>query len=126
MEALVMARDATACRVSRMATGSILALGLALLSSELARDAVAQQQERQPREWPEETAACRIASGEAGVPAGRTTLGACARAIQAASGTGTWGPYELEVDRHGRVHVNGEDVGVMRGPGVPTGDPGRG
>jgi hypothetical protein len=121
-----MARNAVARGAPRMATRSVLALGVALLPAELARDAAAQQQERQPREWPEETAACRIASGEAGVPAGRTTLGACARAIQAASGTGTWGPYELEVDRHGRVHVNGEDLGVMREPGVPDGDPGRG
>jgi hypothetical protein len=33
---------------------------------------------------------------------------------------GTWGPYAFEVDRGGRVHVNGEYVGVMRSADLPT------
>ena len=64
-------------------------------------------------------------AGETGAPAGRTTMGACARAIQAGSGTGTWGPYAFEVDRDGHVHVNGEYVGVMRWADLPAIDPGR-
>ena len=98
-----------------------LAFGLGLmcfglLSGGLVRGAAAQQQQErrtQERETQEEVAPCRIVTGETGAPAGRTTMGACARAIQAGSGTGTWGPYEFEVDRDGRVHVNGEYVGVM-------------
>ena len=60
-----------------------------------------------------------------GAPAGRTTMGACARAIQAGSGAGTWGPYAFEVERDGRVHVNGEYIGVMRWTDLPAIDSGR-
>ena len=106
----------------------VLAFGLGLLSLGLlsggpVRDAAAQQQrerETQERETQEEVAACRVVTGETGAPAGRTTMGVCARAIQAGSGAGTWGPYEFEVDRGGRVHVNGEYVGVMRWTDLPT------
>ena len=88
------------------------------------RNAAAQQQ-TQERETQEEVAPCRVVTGETGAPAGRTTMGACARAIQAGSGAGTWGPYAFEVDRDGRVHVNGEYVGVMRRTDLPTIDSGR-
>jgi hypothetical protein len=62
-------------------------------------------------------------SGATGTCAGReesaalgsTPLGACARAIRAGSGSGSWGRYEVEVDADGRVRVDGEDVGVLRG-----------
>ena len=57
--------------------------------------------------------------------AGCTTMGVRARAIQAGGGAGTWGPYEFEVDSGGRVHVNGEYVGVMRCADLPARDPGR-
>ncbi len=67
---------------------------------------------------------------EGSAAVGRTSLGACARAIRAGSGTGTWGPHEVEADADGRVRVNGEEVGVLRGPpgDVPAegGGPGRG
>jgi hypothetical protein len=86
-----------------------------------------------------EVAPCRVQRGDRHVHGdtsaalGGTSLGACARAIRAGSGTGTWGPYEVEVDADGRVRVNGEEVGVLRGgadddgpaPG-PRGDAGRG
>jgi hypothetical protein len=52
-------------------------------------------------------------------------MGACARAIQAGSGAGTWGSYAFEVDRDGHVQVNGEYVGVMRRTDLPTIDSGR-
>ena len=73
----------------------------------------------QPRQ---EVAPCRVQRGdrhvheEGSAAVGRTTLGACARAIRAGSGTGTWGPYEVEVDADGRVRVDGEEVGVLHGP----------
>ena len=92
------------------------------VSEGLARNAAAQQRERETQE---EVAPCRIVTGETGAPSGRTTMGACARAIQAGSGAGTWGPYAFEVDRDGRVHVNGEYVGMMRRTDLPTIDPGR-
>ena len=127
-----MTRAATASRAPPRGTAPVLAVGLGLLSlgpmSEgLVRDAAAQQQERrtQERETQEEVAPCRVVTGETGAPAGRTTMGACARAIQAGSGAGTWGPYAFEVDRDGRVHVNGEYVGVMRSADLPTIDPER-
>ena len=127
-----MTRAATPCRAPPRGSTPVLAFGLGLLSVGLplgasVRDAAAQQQERQAqeRETQEEVAPCRVVAGETGVPAGRTTVGACARAIQAGSGTGTWGPYALEVDRDGRVHVNGEYVGVMRRVDLPAMDPGR-
>jgi hypothetical protein len=100
--------------------GLALGLGLlsvGLLSGGLVRHAAAQQRELDAEE---ETAPCRIVTGETGAPAGRTTMGVCARAIQAGSGDGTWGPYAFEVDRDGGVHVNGEYVGVMRRTDLPT------
>ena len=102
-------------------------LSVGLLSEGLVRDAAAQQQERrtQERATQEEVAPCRVVTGETGAPAGRTTMGVCARAIQAGSGAGTWGPYAFEVDRDGHVHVNGEYVGVMRRVDLPAMDPGR-
>ena len=122
-----MTRTATASRAPRRGTTPVLAFGLGLLSlgplSEgLVRDAAAQRPEReaQERETQEEVAPCRVVTGETGAPAGRTTMGVCARAIQAGSGAGTWGPYAFEVDRGGRVHVNGEYVGVMRSADLPT------
>ena len=118
---------ATPFRAPPRGTTPVLALGLGLLSlgplSEgLVRDAAAQQQERrtQERETQEEVAPCRVVTGETGAPAGRTTMGACARAIQAGSGAGTWGQYAFEVERDGRVHVNGEYVGVMRWADLPA------
>ena len=109
-----------------------LAFGLGLLplgplSEGLVRDAAAQQQQRrtQERETQEEVAPCRVVTGETGAPAGRTTMGVCAMAIQAGSGTGTWGLYAFEVERDGRVHVNGEYVGVMRWTDLPAIDSGR-
>jgi hypothetical protein len=121
---------ASARRGPPTATASFLARGFGLLSfgllSEgLVRDAAAQRQEMETQERREEVAPCRIVSGETAVPAGRTQAGACARAIQAGSGTGTWGPYELEVDRDGWVHINGEYVGMMREAGDPAEDPRR-
>ena len=92
-------------------------LSVGLLSEGLVRHAAAQQRELEAQE---ETAPCRIVTGETGAPAGRTTMGVCARAIQAGSGAGTWGPYAFEVDRDGGVHVNGEYVGVMRRTDLPT------
>jgi hypothetical protein len=97
-------------------------LSVGLLSEGLARHAAAQQRELETQE---ETAPCRIVTGETGAPAGRTTMGVCARTIQAGSGTGTWGPYAFEVDRDGSVHVNGEYVGVMRRTDLPVIDPGQ-
>jgi hypothetical protein len=119
---------ATPFRAPPRGTTPVLAFGLgllsvALLSEGLVRDAAAQQQrerETQEQETQEEVAPCRVVAGETGAPAGRTTMGACARAIQAGSGAGTWGPYAFEVDRGGRVHVNGEYVGVMRRTDLPT------
>ena len=123
---------ATPFRAPPLGTTPFLAFGLGLLSlgplSEgLVRDAAAQQRERrtQERETQEEVAPCRVVAGETGAPAGRTTMGVCARAIQAGSGAGTWGPYAFEVDRDGRVHVNGEYVGVMRRTDLPAIGPGR-
>ena len=121
---------ATASRAPPRGPTPVLAFGLGLLSvglpsGGLVRDAAAQQQERRTREreTQEEVAPCRVVTGETGAPAGRTTMGACARAIQA--GSGIWGPYAFEVERDGRVHVNGEYVGVMRWTDLPTIDPGR-
>ena len=120
---------ATPSRAPPRGTAPVLAVGLGLLSlgplSEgLVRDAAAQQQQReretQERETQEEVAPCRVVAGETGAPAGRTTMGVCARTIQAGSGAGTWGPYAFEVDRGGRVHVNGEYVGVMRWTDLPA------
>ena len=121
----------TASRAPPRGPAPVLAFGLGLLSfgllsGGLMRDAAAQQQRRtQERETQEEVAPCRVVTGETGAPAGRTTMGVCARAIQAGSGAGTWGPYEFEVERDGRVHVNGEYVGVMRWTDLPAIDSGR-
>ena len=124
-----MTHATTASRAPPRGTTPVLAFGLGLLSfgplsGGLVRDAAAQRQ-TQERETQEEVASCRVVTGETGAPAGRTTMGACARAIQAGSGTGTWGPYAFEVDRDGRVHVNGEYVGVMRWTDLPAIDSGR-
>jgi hypothetical protein len=123
---------AAASRAPPRGTTPFLAFGFGLLfvglpSEGLVRDAAAQKQERQmqERETQEEVAPCRVVTGETGAPAGRTTMGVCARAIQAGSGAGTWGPYAFEVDRDGRVHVNGEYVGVMRWTDLPAIDSGR-
>ena len=118
-----MTRATTASLAPPRGTAPVLAVGLGLLSlgplSEgLVRDAAAQQQRE--RETQEEVAPCRVVTGETGAPAGRTTMGVCARAIQAGSGAGTWGQYAFEVERDGRVHVNGEYVGVMRRTDLPT------
>ena len=123
-----MTRAATASRAPPRGSTPVLAFGLGLLSFGLlsggpVRDAAAQQQrerETQERETQEEVAPCRVVTGETGMPAGRTTMGVCARTIQAGSGAGTWGPYEFEVDRDGRVQVNGEYVGVMRRTDLPA------
>ena len=126
-----MTPASTASRAPPRGSTPVLAFGLGLLSfgllsGGLVRDAAAQQQRRtQERETQEEVAPCRVVTGETGAPAGRTTMGACARAIQAGSGAGTWGPYEFEVERDGRVHVNGEYVGVMRWTDLPAIDSGR-
>ena len=106
---------------ARLAFGLGL-LSVGLLSEGLVQDAAAQQRERETQE---EVAPCRIVTGEIGAPSGRTTMGACAMAIQAGSGAGTWGPYDFEVDRDGHVHVNGEYVGMIRRTDLPTIDPGR-
>ena len=122
-----MTRATTASRAPPRGTTPVLAFGLGLLSVALlsggpVRDAAAQRQQRetQGRETQEEVASCRVVTGETGAPAGRTTMGACAGAIQAGSGAGTWGPYAFEVERDGRVHVNGEYIGVMRWTDLPT------
>ena len=127
-----MTRATTAPRAPPRGATPVLALGLGLLSVALlsggpVRDAAAQRQERrtQERETQEKVAPCRVVTGETGAPAGRTTMGVCARAIQAGSGAGTWGPYAFEVERDGRVHVNGEYVGVMRWTDLPAIDTGR-
>jgi hypothetical protein len=115
---------------TRCAPGVALALGLGISCGGPAPGAGAQDRERP------EVAPCRVQRGdrhvqeEGSAALGGTTLGACARAIRAGSGTGTWGPYEVEVDADGRVRVNGEEVGVLRG-GVDDGpahggDAGRG
>jgi hypothetical protein len=111
----------------RAAPALAIALGLAsvgLLSKGLVRDAAAQQRVRE-QETQEEVAPCRVVAGETGSPSGRMTMGVCARAIQSGSGTGTWGQYGFEVERDGRVHVNGEYVGMMRWTDLPAIDPGR-
>ena len=111
------------------ASAVALALGLGISCSGAVPGAGAQQPQQ-------EVAPCRVQRGdrhvqeEGSAAVGRTTLGACARAIRAGSGTGTWGPYEVEVDADGRVRVHGEEVGVLHGPpsDAPTegGGPGRG
>ena len=104
-----------------------LALGLGTLCGGLALTASAQQPEIAP---------CHVQSGtrqvreEGRTLIGRTTFKACAQAIWAGSGAGTWGSYEVEVEADGRVSVSGEDMGTLEGPpgGVPSegGGPGRG
>jgi len=95
----------------RTARGTILALGVGLLFGGVAPSAAAQE----PQEAP-----CRVQRGQRGVPEdnsialGSMTMGSCARVIQAASGIGTWGLYEVEVDGNGRLRVNGEEVGILR------------
>jgi hypothetical protein len=121
-----MTRASTASRAPPRGTTPVLACGLGLLSVALpsggpVRDAAAQRQQPQTQEREtQEVAPCRVVAGETGAPAGRTTMGACARAIQAGSGAGTWGQYAFEVERDGSVHVNGEYVGVMRSADLPA------
>jgi len=73
------------------------------------------QQQQEP-----EVASCRVQRGDmhvhedVSIAVGSTTIASCAKAIRAGSGTGTWGPYEIEVNGDSRVHINGEDVGVLR------------
>ena len=67
---------------------ALLSVGL-LLSEGPVRNAAAQQ--RPERETQEEVAPCRVVTGQVGLLAGRTTMGGCARAIQAGSGAGTGG-----------------------------------
>jgi hypothetical protein len=104
-----------------------LALGLGTLCGGPAPSASAHQPDIMP---------CHIQRGdrqvreEGSTAIGRTTFIACARAIWTGSGTGTWGPYEVEVEADGRVSVSGEDMGTLeRSPGgAPSegGGPGRG
>ena len=105
-----------------------LALGIGLFLGGLTPGTRAQQQEP-------EVAPCRVQRGDrqvhedSSIAAGSTTIGACARAIRAGSGTGTWGPYEIEVNAAGWLHINGEEIGVLHQSigDDPTygGDPGR-
>src|SRR4051812_28545040 len=97
--------------VMRTAHATALALGVGLLFGGMAPCAGAQEPQVAP---------CRVQRGQRGVhednsvALGSLTMGSCARAIQAASGIGTWGLYEVEVDGNGRLRVNGEEVGVLR------------
>ncbi len=113
----------------RASAAAALALGLGLSCGGGAVPGAGAQQQ-------EEVAPCRVQRGdrhvqeEGSAAVGRTTLGARARAIRAGSGSGAWGPYEVEVDADGRVRVNREEVGVLRGPPgeapAQGGGPGRG
>ena len=84
---------APALRAPPRGSAPFLAFGLALLSVGLllsegpVRNAAAQQ--RPERETQEEVAPCRVVTGETGAPAGRTTMGGCARAIQAGDQSGS-------------------------------------
>jgi hypothetical protein len=95
----------------RTARGTALAFGVGLLFGGVTSTAVAQEPQVAP---------CRVQRGQRGVhednsiALGSMTIGSCARAIQAASGIGTWGLYEVEVDGNGHLRVNGEEVGVLR------------
>jgi hypothetical protein len=109
------------------ASAVALVLGLGILCSGPVPNASAQRPDIAP---------CHIQRGdrqvreEGSTAIGRTTFIACARAIWTGSGTGTWGPYEVEVEADGRVSVSGEDMGTLeRSPGgAPSegGGPGRG
>ena len=113
--------------ITSRTSGIALALGLGIACGTLLPGAIAQQQA---------VAYCRVQRGdrhvheEGSAAVGQTTLGACVRAIWAGSGTGTWGPNEVEVNAYGRVRVNGEEVGVLHAPPDDTpaegGGPGRG
>ena len=113
----------------RTMQGVALTLTLALPLQGLAQDASDQQRQRQRSG---EVAPCRVRQGHRDAPgdkhtaAGAMTLIACARAIQAGGGTGTWGPYEIEVGTGGQVHVNDEPVGMLRTPGSQGEDDQRG
>lgn len=101
------------------ARGVTMALIFGLPLQGLAQDAPDQQRDRLV---PQEVAPCRVrqghsdALGDTSAAAGTITLVACARTIQTGSGTGTWGPYEVEVSTGGQVHVNDEPVGLLQRP----------
>ena len=92
--------------------GLAFSIGIALLVRGLVSNAGAQQQP--------EIASCHVQQGDRTVhedkmvAIGSKSLGECARAVQAGSGVGTWGPYEIEIHAGGMVHLNGEEVGVLR------------
>jgi hypothetical protein len=96
----------------RTARGTALAFGVGLLFGGVTSTAVAQEPQVAP---------CRVQRGQRGIhednsiALGSMTMGSCARAIQAASGIGAWGLYEVEVDGNGRLRVNGEELGILRG-----------
>ena len=104
----------------KYASGIALALGICL-SVGVMQGAGAQQSE---------VAACHVQQGnravheDRSVAVGTMTVGSCTREIQAQSGTGTWGPYEIEVNGIGRMYLNGEDVGVLRS--LPADEPAEG
>jgi len=116
----------------RASAAAALALGLGLsCGGGPVPGAGAQQQQQQQQQ--QEVAPCRVQRGdrhvqeEGSAAVGRTTLGACARAIRAGSGSGAWGPHEVEVDADGRVRVNGGKSGCRTGrPATEGGGPGRG
>jgi len=106
-----------------------LALGIGLCLDGQVPGTRAQQQEP-------EVAPCHVQRGgrqvheDGSIAIGSTTIRACARAIRAGSGTGSWGPYEIEVNAESWVHINGEEIGVLQqsADDDPTygGDPDRG
>jgi hypothetical protein len=95
----------------RPACGTALTLGIGLSFGGMAPSAEAQRPQVAP---------CHVQQGQRGVyedrsvALGNMTIRSCARAIQAASGIGTLGLYEIEVDSDGRVLVNGEEIGILR------------
>ncbi len=113
----------------RTMQGVTLALALALPLQGLGQEASDQGRERQ---LSGEVAPCRVRQGHRDAPgdtntaAGAMTLIACARAIQAGGGAGTWGPYKVEVSTGGQIHVNDEPLGTLRAPGIRGEDGQRG
>jgi hypothetical protein len=115
--------------ITRRASGIALALGLSIACTGPVPGVSAQQRQQ-------EVAPCRVQRGdrhvreERSAALGGMALWSCARAIQAGSGTGTWGPYEVEVEADGRVRLNGEEVGMLpeAADDAPTqrGGPGQG
>jgi hypothetical protein len=107
---------------TRRASGIALGLGLGILCAGPVPGASAQQRQQ-------EVAPCRVQRGDRHVREDRSAalgdmaLWSCARTIRAGSGTGTWGPYDVEVEADGRVRLNGEEVGVL--PEAADDDPAR-